>query len=334
MHSLRAKARGMDLWPRTATRGVRRTRLMWRVLALMVLAAPAQAACTTQRVATIPLTLWQNKLLLTAGLNGSPEILALDTGAGISVVSADAAGRLNIPHDFDHAASVQGVGGADSVLFIGQLESLDIGGLRFSKMIAPIVAMDEQDWNNKKLAGLLGADILSRFAVDLDIKGGQMALWRDTGCDTDPPPWDADAEPIDIELDEGHHIGVPLKVDGVALTAMLDTGAGAFVLTQRAGMRAGVTDDMLESDTPIHGVGVNDRPWSGWLHRFGSVRFGTARFSNVVAALTQSGNVSAYNALIGADGLIGMPLLKDLRIWISYKTKSLYVQQPARRPVE
>jgi predicted aspartyl protease len=307
---------------------------MWRAFALIFLAAQAHAACTTQRVATVPLTLWQNKLLLTVGVNGSPEIMALDTGAGISVVSAEAAGRLNIPHDFDRAADVQGVGGADSVLFIGQLDSLDVGGLRFSRMVAPIVAMSEADWTNKPLAGLLGADILSRFAVDLDIKGGQMALWRDTGCDTDPPPWDADAEPVSIELDEGHHIQVPVKVDGVTLNAVLDTGAGAFFLTQRAGMRAGVTDDMLESDPHIHGVGVNNRGWTGSLHRFESVRFGAARFSNVVAALTPSGNVSAYNALIGSDGLIGMTLLKDMRIWISYKTKSLYVQQSGQRSAD
>jgi predicted aspartyl protease len=307
---------------------------MWRLLALLCLAAQAHAACSTQRVAVVPLTLWQNKLLLTVALNGSPEPMALDTGAGISVISTEAAGRLNIPHDFDHAADVQGVGGADSVLFIGQLDSLDVGGLRFSRMVTPIVTMAETDASNRPLAGLLGADILSRFAVDLDIRGGQMALWRDTGCDTEPPPWDENADAIPIELDDGHHIQVPMTVDGVKLTAMLDTGAGGFVLTQRAGMRAGVTDDMLESDPHVHGVGVNNRAWSGSLHRFESVRFGTVHFSHVVAALTPSANVSAYNALIGADGLIGMTLLKDMRLWISYRTKSLYVQQSGQRSAD
>jgi predicted aspartyl protease len=307
---------------------------MWRSVALLLLAAHAQAACVTQRVATVPLTMWQDKLLLSVGLDGSPETMALDTGAGISVVSAEAAGRLNIPHDFDHAADVRGAGGADSALFIGQIDTLDVGGARFNKMVAPIVSMAETDGSNHPLAGLLGADILSRFAVDLDIPGGQLALWKETGCDTEPPPWDPDAQPISIELDDGHHIQLPLKVDGVTLSAMLDTGAGGFVLTTRAGMRAGVTDDALDSDPRIHGAGVNDRGWSGHLHRFGSVSFGDAHFSNVLAALMPSQRVSEYDALIGSDGLIGMPLLRGMRLWISYKTKSLYVRQVSSRTQE
>jgi predicted aspartyl protease len=294
-------------------------------LGLACLATSGHAACVTQRVADIPLTVWQNKLLLTVGINGSPETMALDTGAGISVISAEAAGRLNILHDFDHAAQVGGVGGADSALFIGQVDALSVGGAQFAKLSLPIVAFPERDWQNHPLAGLLGADILANFAVDVDIAGGHLALWRETGCDNEPPPWDDNATPIAIELDPSNHIQVPLKVDGVTLNALLDTGAGGFVLTQRAGMRAGVTDDALDSDPEIHGTGVNNRPWSGHLHRFHDVRFGQARFTNVMAALMPSRNIAQYDALIGADALVGMTLLSGTRIWISYHTKSLYV---------
>ena len=306
---------------------------MWRALFFLV-AWPAQAACVTQRVASVPLTLWRDQLLLTVSLNGSPEIMALDTGAGTSVLSEDAAGRLNIPHDFDHHAEVRGAGGADSALFIGQLDSLDVGSAHFTRAVAPIVALPELDWNNHPLAGFLGADILSRFDVDLDIAGGQMGLWRETGCDTEPPPWDENAEAIPIELDEGHHIQIPLKVDDASLTAVLDTGAGSFVLTTRAGIRAGVTDDAMQSDPAIHGTGVNNRAWTGTLHRFHSVRFGGAQFNGVVAALIPSANVAQYNSLIGADGLIGIPLLRNMRLWISYRLHTLYMQQSGRRAAE
>jgi predicted aspartyl protease len=301
------------------------------VLGLACLATSGHAACVTQRVADIPLTVYQNKLLLTVGINGSPETMALDTGAGITVISAEAAGRLNILHDFDHAAEVGGVGGADSALFIGQVDALSVGNAGFTRLALPIVAFPERDWQNHPLAGLLGADILAHFAVDVDIAGGHLALWRETGCDNEPPPWDDNATPIAIELDESNHIQVPLKVDGVTLNALLDTGAGGFVLTQRAGMRAGVTDDALESDPEIHGTGVNNRPWSGHVHRFHDVRFGQARFTDVMAALMPSRNIAQYDALIGADALVGMTLLSGTRIWISYHTKSLYVF-PASTP--
>jgi predicted aspartyl protease len=300
---------------------------MWRLMILLALAAPAHAACVTHRVASVPLTLWRNKLLLPVMVNGSAEVMALDTGAGTSVLSEEAAGRLNILHDFDHHADLRGAGGAESALFIGQIDRLGVGEVQFSRMVAPIVRLPERDWNNRPLAGLLGADVLSKFDVDLDIQGGQLALWQESGCDTEPPPWDADAQAVSIELDAGHHIEIPMKVDGVDLSAMLDTGAESLVLTMRAGMRAGATEDALDSDPVIHGTGVNDRPWSGHLHRFGLVRFGAARFERVVAALMPSAHMAQYDALIGSDGLIGMSLLRHMRIWISYRTRSLYVQQ-------
>jgi hypothetical protein len=279
---------------------------MWRLMILLALAAPAHAACVTHRVASVPLTLWRNKLLLPVMVNGSAEVMALDTGAGTSVLSEEAAGRLNILHDFDHHADLRGAGGAESALFIGQIDRLGVGEVQFSRMVAPIVRLPERDWNNRPLAGLLGADVLSKFDVDLDIQGGQLALWQESGCDTEPPPWDADAQAVSIELDAGHHIEIPMKVDGV---------------------RAGATEDALDSDPVIHGTGVNDRPWSGHLHRFGLVRFGAARFERVVAALMPSAHMAQYDALIGSDGLIGMSLLRHMRIWISYRTRSLYVQQ-------
>ena len=297
-------------------------------------ATTANAACVTHRVASVPLNLWHNQLFVDVAIDGSPEAMQLDTGAGITVISADVAGRLSIPHDFDRAADVRGAGGVDSALFIGQVDTLDVGGARFAKRDYPIVDMPERDGNNRLSGGLLGADVLSHFDVDLDIPGGHLGLWQNTGCDTSPPPWDDNATPIAIELDGGHHIEVPLKVDGVSLTAMLDTGAGGFLLTTRAGAHAGATDEDLEADPVIHGTGVNNRAWSGHLHRYKQVQFGTMPFRNVIAALLPSTSIAQYDALIGADGLIGMSLLRNMRLWISYRTKSLYVQSSAAHSQE
>jgi predicted aspartyl protease len=313
-----------------AVRGPRPRRVHGRAQAFcLVLTQAAQAACTTKRVADLPLTVFDEKLLVNVTLDGSPEVMALDTGAGITVVSTEAAGRLNIPHDFDHHADIGGVGGADSALFIGLVDTLDLDGVRLSHQALPIVDLPMHDGAGRKLAGFLGADVLSRFDVDLDIAGGHLGLWKATGCDTAPPPWDANADPLPIDLDEGHHILVPLRVDGVKLTAVLDTGAGGLDLTLRAGMRAGATDDALEADPVIHGTGVNNRGWTGHMHRFHTIAFGGRKLTDMWVALVPSSDVARYDALIGSDGLVGMRVLHDMRLWISYRTKSLYVAPPA-----
>ena len=291
----------------------------------LLLSTTAHAACTTHRVADLPLTFWDQKILVSVALNGSPEVMALDTGAGITTISNEVAGRLNIPHDFDHHVELGGVGGANSALFMAQVDTLDLGGLRFAHQALPIIDFPLRDGSGKPISGLLGADILSRYDVDLDMAGGHMALWQSSGCTVSPPPWDANADPFPIDLDEGHHILVPLRVDDAKLTAVLDTGAGGLDLSLRAGMRAGATDDALDADPVIHGSGVNNRGWTGHMHRFHTVVFGGRTLNDVWTALVPSTDIASYNALLGSDGLIGMRVLHDMHLWISYGTRSLYV---------
>ena len=295
-------------------------------IAVALLATPsARAACGSSPAASLPLTMVSNTLLLPAMLNGSPEQLALDTGAGITAISSDAAGRLDIPHDYDHAAELNGVGGADSVLFIGQVASLDLAGLHFTHGSYPIIDLPMHTAGGTMVAGFLGADVLHQFDVDLNIPAGRLDLWRTTGCTDGSPPWSDDTKPIQFDLDAGNHILVPFKVDGVTLTAVLDTGANDLSMTTRAAFRAGLTDDALDSDPEIHGTGVNNRSWTGHMHRFNEIQFAGATFPSMLAAIVPSENITTYDSLGGADALVGLQFLRNARIWISYRNRTLYV---------
>jgi predicted aspartyl protease len=252
----------------------------------------------------------------------------LDTGAGITVVSSEAAGRLNIPHDFDHAAQVGGVGGANSVLFIGQIETLQLDHIRLAHQSFPIIDLPQRAANGAPLAGMLGADVLHHFDVDLDIPGGHIDFWK-TACPDSDPPWPHESDPIQIDLDAENHILVPFKVDGVAMTGVLDTGATSFPMTTRAAFRAGVTQDDLDNDIPVHGTGVNNRGWTGHFHRFAKVVFGGAVFTHVATAIIPSTGINDYDGLIGADALLGLPMLARTRIWISYRARELFIVSTA-----
>ena len=300
-------------------------RIILGLLAALLPSTRASAACGSSPVASLPISIVQDKLLIPASLNGSPEQLALDTGAGITVISTDAAGRLDIPHDYDHAAEVGGVGGANSVLFIGQVNALDLAGVHLSHQLFPIIDLPLRTAEGTLVAGFLGADVLHQFDVDLNIPAGRLDLWKNTGCATSAPPWQENTSPIQFELDPGNHILVPFKVDGVTLTAVLDTGAPWLSLTTRAAYRAGLTDDELESDISIHGTGVNNRNWSGHLHRFNDIQFAGASFPGLPAEIVPSTGISAYDGLGGADALIGLRLLRNARLWISYRSRTLYL---------
>jgi hypothetical protein len=305
-------------------------RRLFAALAVFLAHAPAYAGCDAQQAASLPMTLWQDKLLLPVGINGSAQTIALDTGAGISTISTAVANSIDLPHDFDHAAQIGGVGGRESIVNIGQVDAFDLDRLHFTHMIMPIADMTMKTPRGEPVAGLLGAEILRRFDVEIDIPAGRLTFWRPSTCPDVQPPWTTSGDPIPFDLDEGNHILVPLKIGGVTLTGVLDTGSGGLAITASGAYRAGVTDDDLEQDIRIHGTGVNERAWTGHLHRFEALKFGGIIFRGMEAEIVPSNIAMRNDALIGADALIGMPLLQQMRLYISYRTKTLFMQPSGR----
>ncbi len=296
------------------------------LLALLALPHAALAGCNTQPVADLPLSENRSKLLVPVGIDGSPEQIALDTGAGVTVVSTEAANRLDILHDFDNHMEVGGVGGADSVLYIGKVRRFDLGPLHLEHQNFPIVDLPMRTDSGAPIAGFLGADILHAFDVEIDIPSGRLALWRASACAGAPPGWADGLNPVSIDLDAGNHVLVPMRINGVNFTAILDTGAGGLTLTTRAAYRAGLSDDVLDADPELSGTGVNNRAWHGHYHRFEKITVAGVGFTNVPAGIVPSSDIMSYNGLGGADALIGVDLLRHTRLFISYRTRTLYMQ--------
>ena len=293
--------------------------------AAILLAAPVQVRAACPAAASVPLILSQNELFLPVMLNGSPAQMVLDTGAGITVISNAAAGERDIPHDFDHHADLGGVGGSDSILFIGQVDSLGLGELTLKHQSYPIVDMPQRAPDGTPAAGLLGADVLKHYDIEIDIPAGKLGFYQ-TSCADTAPPWQDAPEPIGITLDAGAHILTPFKLEGIEMTGVLDTGASWFTVTARAALRTGLSQDDLAAARPLNGTGVNARGWNGYVERFHSVQIGNTRYANMPTAVVQSRDIQAYDGLLGQDSLLGMNLLKESRLWISYRARQLYIQ--------
>ena len=305
-------------------------RRLLALAALLLMHHAAFASCPAEQAASLPLTLWKGKLLLPVGINGAPQTIALDTGAGISTISTAVANSIDLPHDFDHAAELGGVGGRASILNIGQIDTLELDRIRLTHLAFPIADFDMKTQTGDPVAGLLGADVLRRYDLEIDVPAGRLNLFQTSAC-TDPlPPWSTTSDPISFDLDEGNHILVSLKVEGTHLTGVLDTGAPGLAVTDGAAFRTGLTEDALDQDMPLHGIGVNNRAWTGHLHRFDTINFAGVIFHATPAEIIPSNMAARNDALIGADALIGMELLRNMRLWISYRTKTLYMQASGR----
>jgi predicted aspartyl protease len=296
-------------------------------LAALLASTAAHAGCTAIKSASLPIQLWGQKLLVPASINGTSQFLAVDTGASTTLIASAVASSLNILRDFDRVAVARGVGGVNSAVDIGKVDNLTLGQLSFTNKTMLIVDLPMRGPNNQPVAGFLGADILAHYDVDLDLPGRRMTLWHVQDCPNFQPPWADAGDKLPIDLDEQGHILVPLKVDGAALTGLLDTGAPMLVLTPRAAARAGVTDDGAGGDIALNGTGVNNREWDGRLHRFPSVEFAGDETRFMPAEIINGTSLHQYETLLsGSDGLVGLTVLHKHRLWISYQTKTIFVQ--------
>jgi predicted aspartyl protease len=292
----------------------------------------ACAACTSFRVASLPMQLWDGKLLIPVSINGTPQHLAIDTGSSATLIASAVAADLNILRDFDRVAVARGVGGVNSAVDIGKVDSLDLGQLHIAKKNLLIVDLPMRGPDGQAVAGFLGADIMAAYDVELDLPGKRLTLWHVEGCSDFQPPWQVADDPVRIDLDEQRHILVPLRVNGASLTGLLDTGAPMLVLTPRAADRAGAADDTDSGDMAVNGTGVNNREWDGRMHRFRQVDFAGDRLENVVAEIINGTSLHQYETLLsGSDGLVGLSVLRGRHLWISYQSKRIFVE--ARRGV-
>jgi len=293
-------------------------------LVLAMLACAARAECVMNRVAVLPVTLWRNKLFVPVSVNGTPENFFVDTGAATTTISETVAGALNIPRDFDHTMDAFGVAGQESHLYIGQVEDLSVGGIDVRKHAFPVAAFGAflMADGRTSAAGLIGADILSRFDVDIDIPHRKIALWRVRGCSEVKPDWPGESPGVPIQIAISRHITVPVRIDGASLDLMLDTGAPDLLLNTLAAARAGATPEVLEENPHITGFGMNDRSYPAWLHIFRRVEIGSQIYGDVRAVVVNRGRYGDFG-----DGLLGVEFLKRGRVWISYSTSTFFTQQ-------
>jgi predicted aspartyl protease len=290
------------------------------LLLLLSRCAPTQADCSLSLIAQIPLKVQDHLLVVPAGINGKWVHLVVDSGAERTTLSDAAAERLGLPHDPRYRTRSLGVGG-QTVTTDVNLDRLVLGGVHFPVERAAVGTFKLQNERGLNADGLLGADILLAFDLDIDVPHGMLTLYRARQCAESAPPWTEPAVEIPGIGARKDRLLLPIELDSVAGMAILDTGAGRNVIGADMARRMGLNEQTLAADTKIrqHGVGPNEA--TAYLHRFRQLRIGpTLQIAPVIA-------IQLSEAGIG-DALIGEQFLQGRRVWISFRNRQVFVSRP------
>lgn len=282
--------------------------------AVVAVSRGAAAACDVQTVAELTLRDVAGFLSVSVSIDGVPASLLLDTGAEAGLITPDAALRLGLPLDPTRQTRIEGTGGAGEVIPHVVLPGLAIGNLTVPAHSVPVGPLPAVPRITPPVAGLLGADILAGFDVEIDARRGRFALHRVTGACAALVPWAHETVPL---RRSGDRLVVGAVLDGHPLDALLDTGALSVVLDTAAAERLGVSAAALARDPGGVSGGVDMREMVFHWHRFASLAIGDVVIRDPVITVTPVREQTPM--------LLGASWFATRHVWLSYATGRMFV---------
>lgn len=289
-------------------------------LAVLLLAsAAAHAAPSCTPLAVVPLADRADYLALPARLGGSPVTLLLDTGATAGLVQPDIARRLGLPGHATPERRLRGTGGRGEMVPIVALPALQLGGLAITGLMAPVSALPQAPHVLPPVAGLLGADVLSHFQVEIDLPHDRLAFYRSGDCDG-APPWRAEATEVALRR-VGDRLLADVRLDGEPMRALLDTGARSIIVGEAAARRAGA-QTLAQEPGGIAG-GTDLHPVLYHWHRFGTLAIG--------GIVLRAPTLTVMPIEEDAPILLGAPFFATRQVWLRYDPPAMFVRIAHRR---
>jgi predicted aspartyl protease len=319
-------------------------------MALSAAGPVAQAqTCGLMQMGSLDITqLSDNRIVVPGKVNGTTLSFRVDTGGVFSELSDDAVTRLDLgrTQTSKELYSVRGAmhafsAKADSFM-LGQNEAKNFHFLVDAPR--PDAAPKPGDQaaapvNPARIDGLIAPDFLSVFDVEFDFAHEKMNLFSQDHCPGKVVYWTKDYATLPFQpvVNGNTHISFDMTLDGQRLRTVLDTGAMQTVLHYRAaGLHFGLSEsspDMEKLPTAMDGL-------PSFRRHFEALSFGGLAVKDPSIVILQDKMEDAYrmqhseksrddpvygSQWEGPELILGMNVLRKLRIYIAYKEHTLYI---------
>jgi predicted aspartyl protease len=283
-------------------------------------AAGGPGGCGPVRLGETTVATLRNAPIITPFANGAAVTLLLDTGAETTVLTPAVAQRIGAERPgIEFQRQMRGIGGSlqtDEV----ELRSFTLGGVAVPWRRVRVAPINTGNVFSGPLDGVLGADTLSSFDVDLDLPGHRMVLYAKQTCPDAAPAWTEPYARIGTGRSFGGHLFFPVQLDEHRIDAFIDTGAQHTVLSMKAASALGVTGAALARDQTITLHGAAAEQLSARVHRFSQLQIGPQVVRNPELIVTDI-------RLNDADIVLGIDFLRSQRIWMSYGSQQIFLMR-------
>jgi predicted aspartyl protease len=263
-------------------------------------------------------------------INGHAEHLTVDSGSPLTMLSLDAAKRLNLKLRGSLLSSSDVKGERSSAQAIA--DNFDLGSAHAQNFYFDIYA-----GRLGGSAGLMSPTTFSRSDIDFDFGARRLNIFSRDHCEGRVAYWpERPLAVIPVDIKAGH-LNVPVTVDGRPMRAILDTGATITVMTDTAAWRImGIQPG--SADAPEIAETKSGPDMKYYSHPFASLNFGGVNVENpkIIIMTDHSGTethpVGSTGSRLSTEGnarspdlIVGMNVLTHLHLYIAYGEEKLYI---------
>lgn len=292
-------------------------RLLFLGLGVLLAGQACADECHLASYGTLPVEMVGSRATTMVKINGTNARFILDTGAFFNFMSHANAASLGLKlEQAPFGYRMNGIGGSTNIqqAHVKELGILDTTLKNVDFIVGGTDAGD----------GLLGANLLDLADLELDLAHGKVTLFKAEHCDkTALAYWVkdgkynlADIEPSKSPSDRRTFFTV--IINGRRVRALLDSGAGATLLSRDAAERAGI--DLNASNIKASGssYGVGSKSLKTWTVTIDSFSVGSETI--------QHSQMQVLDGRIGddTDMLLGVDFLLAHRMFIANSKKKAY----------
>jgi predicted aspartyl protease len=299
-----------------------RTHILAAILSLALLPglANAEERCPLKAAASVQLSIGEGGLpTIPVKINSRDEILIVDTGAPVSLISAGIVVELKLARKpYPRGVFVMANGTSpQEVATIDELALGELTGHDLSFFIIPSIQVPST------LAGSFGVDFLQGWDVDFDFGRKKFNLVAPDSCQGRPVYWTKDKYVrLPVHVTDDKHLRVHVKLDGKELNAVLDSGSTSSAMNLAVAEKLfNLHESVLPMPhTAFNGV-IQEARLTGKMYdyTFKSLELDGMTIPSPTILL-------ASNLDLGDEQLIiGMSELKKLHLYISYKDEIAYI---------
>jgi predicted aspartyl protease len=243
--------------------------------------------------------------------------LLVDTGGIYSMLTEKTVKDLALQEEYASRLHMHMYGGAVIDRYV-KTDEIILGQLKASHWKFAVMP----DALPAELNGTVAPDVLQQFDVDFDFAAGKLNLFSKEHCAGKVVYWTrAPVAAIPIRLDMWGHLTVPVKLDGEEIQATIDTGSSRSLLSLQT---AEHKFDFGEDDAQLKPAA----PDSGEKAHVYTYPFKVLTLEGVTVKNPDIVLVSDQDSKIGRSGprlILGMGILRQLHLYISYGEEKLYV---------